>query len=258
MPVRVMSCNIRCDHGGDGANNWVHRRDLCVEVMQSRRPDILCCQEVWASQAADLRRALAGYAWMGTIDEPDGRGPVNSIFYRSDRFRPTSAGAYWLSQTPHVCGSRSWDSRCVRLATWARLLDGESGREVRIVNTHLDHVSQPAREGQAAVLNEDAAAYGETFAQILTGDMNAGPENPAIACFGGAGWRDTWQAARGEDDPGPTFHGFRGPAYDGPEGRIDWIFMRGPVRATAAEVVTDHRDGRYPSDHHFITADVEL
>ncbi|MFW6154908.1 MAG: endonuclease/exonuclease/phosphatase family protein [Planctomycetota bacterium] len=256
--MRVMSCNIRCDHGGDGEDNWVHRRDLCIDVMLSREPDIVCCQEVWHGQAADLRRGLAGYTWLGTIDEPDGRGPLNSVFYRTDRFTPTSAGAYWLSKTPHVCGSRNWRSRCSRLATWVRLLDGASGKELRIVNTHLDHISQSAREGQARVINEDAAAYNEDFPQLLTGDMNAEADNPAIERFRQGGWRDTWQAARGEDDPGRTFHEFRGHAYDGPHGRIDWIFARGAVRALGAEVVTDHRDGRYPSDHYFITADVEL
>lgn len=258
--MRIMSCNTRCEGAkDDGDNHWVYRNDLCARVMLSRAADVICCQEVWEGQVKDLRERLKGYAWVGTVDEPRTRRPVNSIFYRPDRLELISSGAYWLSQTPHVCGSRSWESACVRLATWARLIERESGTEFRVVNTHLDHVSQAAREGQAGVINEDAAAYPKDFPQLLTGDMNAEAGNPAIVRFREAGWRDTWQEARGEENPGRTFHGFEGPAWQGRHvTRIDWIFARGPVRTTAAEVVRDHEGGRYPSDHYFITADVQL
>ena len=255
--MRIMSCNVRCEGAQDGPNDWVHRREFCVEVMRSREPDIICCQEVWETQVVDLRKGLEGYEWFGTIDEPQTRRPVNSIFYRPDRLELLSSGSYWLSQTPHVCGSRSWDSACVRLACWVRVVDTDSGRELRVVSTHLDHVSQAARENQAGVLNEDASAYPAEYPQLLAGDMNAEPDNPAIERFLGAGWRDTWEAAHGHPDTGGTFHSFQG-TESPTTPRIDWIFSRGALRATGAEVVRDHAEGRYPSDHYFITADVEV
>jgi endonuclease/exonuclease/phosphatase family metal-dependent hydrolase len=48
-----------------------------------------------------------------------------------------------------------------------------------------------------------------------------------------------------------TFHGFRG----GEEGdKIDAV-LRGPGwEVVEAEIVRDHRDGRYPSDHYPVTA----
>jgi len=254
-----MSCNIRYEQGTDGDNDWAHRKEFCARVILSREADVICCQEVWEGQVKDLRERLDGYAWLGTVDEPRTRRPVNSIFYRPDRLDLISSGAYWLSQTPHVCGSRSWESACVRLATWARLIERASGTELRVVNTHLDHVSQAAREGQAGVINEDAAAYAQDFPQILAGDMNAEADNPAIQRFLDAGWRDTWQRVHGPGGPGPTFHGFDGPAGTGDNAvRLDWIFARGRLDAVAAEVVRDQADGRYPSDHYFMVADVEF
>jgi len=256
MSIRVMSCNVRCYGAQDGPNHWDRRKDVCVEVMLSRTPHVICCQEVWAPQFADLCARLDGYAHHGMVDTATGGDPVNTIFYRRDRFRLISAGGYWLSRTPHVAGSSDWESRCIRLANWVRLEDRDSGRELRVVNTHLDHVSQRAREEQARVINEDAAAYPPDYAQVLAGDMNAGASNGAIAIFKGAGWRD---ACEGFSEAGPdvrTFHAFG--TKEGPAERIDWIFLRGPLRATAAEVVRDTPDGRYPSDHYFVVAEVEL
>ena len=146
----------------------------------------------------------------------------------------------------------------VRLAAWVRLKDIQTGAEMRVVNTHLDHVSQPAREAQARLLGEDAAAYPYAFPQLLAGDMNGDSRNPAIGAFRQAGWVDTHAQIHGPRDPGFTYHGFSGPHHSDELGKIDWIFARGAVRVTAAEIVTAHRDGRYPSDHYFLSVDVAV
>jgi endonuclease/exonuclease/phosphatase family metal-dependent hydrolase len=254
--MRIMTCNIRTSLASDHDNNWGHRRDICVEVMLSRSPDIICCQEVQFCQFEYLLAHLPGYAWFGTGDTPGPVMPTNAMFYRTERFTMLSGGAYWLSETPHVCGSSSWDSKCVRLANWMRLADRETQSEFRVVNTHLDHMSAPARAGQAGVICEDTAAYADEYPQLLTGDMNADAAAPAIATFRSAGWRDTWEEAQGTEDPGPTFHNFLKPGSKQP--RIDWIFARGAVDCQDAEVIRDLPDGRCPSDHYFLSADVQI
>jgi endonuclease/exonuclease/phosphatase family metal-dependent hydrolase len=211
-----------------------------------------------ADQFADMSAGLPGFEWFGMVDEPQKLSPVNTIFYRSDVFRRISAGGHWLSETPHVSGSRSWDSDCIRLCNWLRLFEAASGKEFRIANTHLDHISQAAREGQARMLNEDAAAYDTTYAQLLTGDMNCNAQNPALVSFKSAGWQDTYEAVHGADYAGNTFHGFLGPTYERPEGKIDWIFARGSVRTHNAAIITTAVGGRYPSDHYFVSADITL
>lgn len=255
---RIMTCNIRCYGAWDEENNWEFRGGICAEVIRSRRPDVFCVQEMWKEQSNDMVAAFPEYGHVGTIDEPAGRNPVNTIFCLSERFEIISAGAYWLSETPHVCGSRSWDSACPRLVTWVTLTDLRSQREFRVCNTHLDHMSQLAREGQAAVINRDAAAWPADYPQFLTGDLNARVTNPAIISLKEAGWQDTWEAVHGDADPGITCHGFRGPETDKDYGKIDWIFWRGNARAVGAEIVRDSIDDRYPSDHYFVSADVEL
>jgi endonuclease/exonuclease/phosphatase family metal-dependent hydrolase len=205
-----------------------------------------------------MRSAFPEFESYGLVDEPEGRSPVNALFYHRDSLRAVSAGGYWLSETPHVAGSSSWDSACVRLANWVRLEVIDLGKEVRVINTHLDHVSQQARERQARLVVQDAQAYPEPYPQVLTGDMNCDSTNEAIAALRRGGWRDTYKAVHGMDDPGHTFHRFLGPAFESRVGKMDWVFVRGALKVIDAQVVRDSQDGRFPSDHYFVSAEIEL
>lgn len=256
--MKILSCNIRCYGAKDGENGWDHRRDFCVEVMRRRRPDIICLQECWQEQHADLVKALPEYDVFGMVDEPLGGHPMNAIFYRRAAFAVRSQGGYWLSQTPHVAGSSAWDSACVRLANWLRLQETSTGREFRVVNTHLDHVSQQARQQQARLIVEDAAAYPVEYPQLLTGDMNCDAANPAIAVLRRGGWRDTYSQIHGMEDPGHTFHAFLGPEFASQIGKMDWVLARGGIVVEDAEVICDDDAGRWPSDHYFVGADICL
>ena len=39
---------------------------------------------------------------------------------------------------------------------------------------------------------------------------------------------------------------------------MDWIFVRGEMKAIDAEVITDSMDGRFPSDHYFVGATISV
>lgn len=256
--MRVLSCNIRCCVAEDGPNNWIHRRDLCAEVIRSRSPEVICFQEMWEPQYIDLRAAFPDYRSYSVIDEPAGRHPVNTIFYRADAYRLISAGGYWLSESPHVAGSSSWGSAYIRLANWVRLTHRLARYEVRVVNTHLDNVSQAARENQARLLCEDAASYPVDYPQVLTGDMNCDASNAAIGTLRAGGWSDTYSHIHGTESPGHTYHEFLGPGFQSDVNKMDWIFTRGEAEVATAGIIRDSVDGRYPSDHYFISADMVI
>jgi endonuclease/exonuclease/phosphatase family metal-dependent hydrolase len=57
------------------------------------------------------------------------------------------------------------------------------------------------------------------------------------------------------DESNGTFHDFTG---DTNGSRIDYIFVTTDVDVTAAEIVHDNTDGRYPSDHFPIKATLTL
>ena len=110
----------------------------------------------------------------------------------------------------------------------------------------------------------EAALYAPDFPQVLAGDFNAGAANPVPKLALDAGWTDTRTAAPGPRDDGNTTHGFLGLKYTPKteagrkKGPIDFILTRGPVSTLAWKIVRDSRDGRYPSDHYFVSAKVEL
>ena len=142
----------------------------------------------------------------------------------------------------------------MRLANWIRLQDRATGTDFRVINTHLDHISQAARENQAQLIVEDAKAYPDDYPQILTGDMNCDSQNPAIAAYRTGGWMDSYGALHGTENPGHTYHEFLGPRYVPEIGKMDWIFGRGKIKPVAAEIITDSAGERFPSDHYFVSA----
>jgi endonuclease/exonuclease/phosphatase family metal-dependent hydrolase len=255
--MNILTCNIRFPSPKDGDNCWDNRKGLAVRVIAAQSPDIICFQEVREAQFEYLVGEFPGYDTHAVI-APAGRDPGNCIFYWSDMFERISAGGFWLSRTPHVEGSKSWGSACVRMASWVRLVERTGGVEFRVVNTHLDHMCQRARANQADMLVENARAYPDDYPQILTGDMNCDSTSEAVRFLKAGGWFDTYGTVHGTEDPGHTRHDFLGPGCEAPIGKMDWIFARGRVEVTDAKVVDDSENGRFPSDHYFVSATVSL
>jgi endonuclease/exonuclease/phosphatase family metal-dependent hydrolase len=268
----VVTANIRVALPEDEAagHGWPGRREFCAAVIRAQQPDIICLQEVLRQQFEDLQAAwpeFSGPGFHGPEMDAHATGyhgiTKNPIFYSRARYELVSAGGFWLSETPHLPGSLSWGSARARHVNWVRLRARDSGRQFRVLNTHLDHVSQPAREKQIGLILAEGALYPVDFPQLLAGDFNVDATNPVRELVRQAGWDDTYAAIHGPADPGFTYHGFFGPEYrrkkpKSKTGKIDFIFARGPVKTRAAEIIKDNRDGRFPSDHYFVTARVSL
>jgi endonuclease/exonuclease/phosphatase family metal-dependent hydrolase len=264
---KIVTANIRVALPEDEAtgNGWSTRRDLCIDVLRAQQADIICLQEVLRVQMEDLERAFPKFGSFGFHGpEMDARMEgyhgiaKNPILYSRDRYDFISAGGFWLSETPHLPGSLSWDSARARHVNWLRLRDRGSGRQFRVLSTHLDHVSQRAREEQIKMILEEAALYAPEFPQIFAGDFNAVESNPVLKLVLDAGWTNTQTAAPGPRDEGGTTHGFLGPKAVRKKGPIDFIVTRGPISTLSWKIIRDGRDGRYPSDHYFVAAELAI
>jgi endonuclease/exonuclease/phosphatase family metal-dependent hydrolase len=267
---KILTCNIRVDLPDDEkiGFGWEGRRDICADIMRRQKPDIMCMQEVLRNQNEDLKKAFPGFFSFG-FEGPEMDGPQvgyqgiakNPIFYSTKRYELMSAGGFWLSETPLVAGSLSWDTARARHANWVRLKDRHSGKEFRVVNLHLDHKSQPARMGQIKVVEDEAKQYQKNFPQILTGDFNASMSNGVYTSLKQAGWVDSHTALHGEAEPGYTVHQFLGDKYPKKDtGRkIDFIFYKGEgISALSSGIIRDAVNGRYPSDHYFVGAELKF
>lgn len=260
--LRVMSFNIRYANDGDGPNRWAARRELFVDTVRQFDPDLLGTQETLASQADDLQQALAGYSFVG-VGRDDGarKGEMTAVFYRTARFDLVDSGHFWLSKTPDVPGSKSWDAAITRMVTWLRLRD-KSRHEFVWFNTHFDHQGDEARLQSARILRARAAKLGDVPI-VVTGDFNAAPATEPYDALlasdpsGAAGLRfvDSYREVHPQAAPDEaTFHDFAGTTRGA---RIDWILHSRHFRATAAAIDRTSRDGRYPSDHFAVTAVLE-
>jgi len=104
-----------------------------------------------------------------------------------------------------------------------------------------------AREKSARLIWERVSALKTELPVVLAGDFNAAAgTNPAYGILIQPDrFQDTWNtAAEHRGAKVGTFHGFKGPVNDGP--RIDWILTRGPVQASAIEIITYQENSQFP------------
>lgn len=264
--VRVMSFNIRYGTAKDAENRWELRREFLVETIRNFGPDLLGTQETLAFQRDYLGELLDEYAAFGA-GRDDGRekGEMAALFYRTDRFEKLDGGHFWLSETPDVPGSKSWDSSLTRITTWVKLRDRQHSQAPPLVffNTHFDHRGKLVRVHSAELIRRRIEELPLETPVILTGDFNAAEASPPYAALfepqdsATSPLVDAFRMLhpdRGTEDG--TFSGFRAGSTGGP--RIDWIACSRHWTIKSAEIDRTQRDGQTPSDHFPVTAVLSL
>jgi endonuclease/exonuclease/phosphatase family metal-dependent hydrolase len=224
-------------------------------AVRGQRPDLVGMQEVHDFQLEQVLAAVPQYARLG-VGREDGEaaGEFSPILYRKDRFRVLESGTFWLSETPEKPGSKSWKTACTRVCTWGRFRDNRTDRTFYMFNTHLDHVSQEAREKGIALILQRIEQRSKRDPVFLTGDFNAGEDNTAINKVTKTNLRDSFRVLKPDAKPAGTFNSWKGKT-DG--AKIDYVFVPEGMRVLEAEILHDNKDGRYPSDHYPVTAIVE-
>jgi endonuclease/exonuclease/phosphatase family metal-dependent hydrolase len=256
-PLTVMSFNIRYGTANDGENHWLKRREFLFDVIRQSDADLIGAQEALDAQLREIVAALPGYGVVG-VGRDDGRtrGEYAAILFRTSRLHVADSGTFWFSDTPERVASRSWGNTITRICTWARFVDRD-GRAFWHYNVHLDHQSQPSREKSTVLLAERIASRRTPDEPALvTGDFNAGEDNPALTTMFAAGFADTFRARHPETREVGTFTGFDPKATTGP--KIDYVMVPIGSDVLDAAIVRTSRDGRYPSDHFPVTARVRL
>jgi endonuclease/exonuclease/phosphatase family metal-dependent hydrolase len=262
---RILSCNIRVALPEDDAtgNGWKDRKDACIKIIKNQKPDIIGMQEVLRVQAEDIEKAFPDYYVFGfegpemdfNKDTYNGIAK-NLVIFSKKRYTMTSAGNYWLSETPEIGGSLSWNTARARHVNWVRLRDNQTGKDFRVLAVHLDHKTQEARDKQAQMIIKECNQYQPEFPQILIGDFNVNEKNPVYKIITDAAWTDTYVAVNGDKEPIATFHGFKGDKYPKKGSKIDFIFTKGNLKTESTSIIKDNVNGIYPSDHYFVSADV--
>lgn len=263
QPFHVMTFNIRFDNPKDAPNDWPARKDKVISQILFHEADLVGVQEALHGQVVDMEQGMPGFGRIG-VGRDDGAqaGEYSCIFYNKARFEVQASSTFWLSQTPTVAGSKSWDAAITRVVTWARLRDKKNKQTFYIFNTHFDHVGKVARRESAAYLLRAVDSIAGKVPALVTGDFNAHPHDEPIQVITDAAnplrLTDSKSlSATPHYGPGGTFNAFRNKETDNTP--IDYIFVRGSRwQVLQHATLSQTWGGLFSSDHFPVFARLRL
>lgn len=250
--IHVATLNIR-----NLADRWPERLPLLLADMAALRPDVVALQEVVYPMQQDRLLGAAGEDRYRIFRGQAGRPEYgNSLLVRE----PPAAEA---ADRPHRPDRLDLGlGRAAHRAT----IELEDGVTALVVATHFHHEVRGAaeRDEQARLLVDWLDAAPVTTVQVVMGDFNADPTEPAAERMRAAGYRSALAEANGSDPAVTWPSGIQaeGMDMDGDPSCLDYIWVRGPVRVQGARVAFDrpHPDDStlYPSDHFGLSAILEI
>ncbi len=246
--IRVMSFNILSDDNPD--HPWEKRKQSVASMIRFHHADLIGLQEPSSEQLADLDQILHEYESF--------EGVHNPILFRKSRFQLTASGSFYLSTTPNQ-PSIGWDAKFPRTVSWVKFLDKKMGHEFFCFNTHLDYHGTAARHEGALLLKQKVAEIATNKPFVITGDFNLFPnlDGEKTHQILTETFSDAIQSAQfPHHGPTGTWSGFKEAGQPGI--RPDCIFVSPNVEVYLHGILSDTFDGRFPSDHLPVVADLAI
>lgn len=247
------------DKDAKAGNGWERRCPVVCNIFRIENFDIFGAQEVYHSQLEDLCEALPQYGYVG-VGRDDGKqaGEYAPIFYKKDRIKCLSSGAFWLSETPDVVGSKGWDAKYPRVCTWGQFKDLKSGKKFWMFNLHLDHKGVEARKQSCHLVLAKVKEMCGNQPYILMGDFNVDQKNEIYGILADSGvFHDSFETAAVRFAETGSMNFFK--VNYKTDLRIDHVFLSPKLKALDYAVLTysywtevepDVYEQRLPSDHY--------
>ena len=269
--IKVVSFNVKRDMAFNihKENRWERRRQLVSDVIRASGASIIGVQELLPEMKLDVQRLLSqeysvfgNGRFFGVRPEDDEH---SDIIVKNDDAQVRFCKTFWLSKDPEKNGSRAYFSVFPRICTVVEVTLKDTGRRIRVFNTHFDHICSFARNLGAQIILKYMDAYNqrEPLPTILMGDLNARPGSRAVKIlkenlhdYSTVHLNDVYSFF----DPDAiynTFHNFSGKQKHG-RGPIDYIFVSDDFEVVESHIWAEDRDGRYPSDHYPLVATLRL
>ena len=251
----VMTYNILGDMNKSGRPSDARIR--MVKTILNNDVDVLGTQEDGSEHSKYFVENLKKYdIYRGYAESGD------YIYWRKDKFDSLAEGYYFLSDTPEQISKYS-DSNQYRTMTYVILKEKQTGKQFLFVNTHLDYrASEETRVKQIDVLAALIKKVNkDNLPLVVLGDFNTTmntsgsavvhflSKNPSIDV--------TSKVAEAKGDKGPTLiegkFTIRHPYV------FDYIFVTPDLVYTKYyTVVNNIFNGKYPSDHLPVLAQIEI
>ena len=251
--LNVMTFNVRYNTKNDSLNAWPYRKENAASQIKFHNIHILGVQEALHEQMMDMSQSLSQYKYVG-VGRDDGKtkGEYSAIFYDTIRLKLLGSSTFWLSLTPEVPGSKSWDAAITRIVTWAKFTDARSKRTFFVFNTHFDHMGKEARRESARLLKQKVKDIAGNNPVVITGDFNSKPSDDPIKILTDPADKDRFidtKAVSVTPHYGPqgTFNAFTPKETDNEP--IDFIFLKGKWKVLQHATLSQTWEGRFSSDH---------
>lgn len=260
--LTVMTFNIRLNTSSDSLNAWAYRKDKAASQILFHEVQLLGVQEALHDQMIDLKDRLPAFKYVGGgRDDGEEKGEYSAIFYDTTRLQLLATKMFWLSKTPEVPGSKSWDAAITRMVTWAKFKDRKTKKIFFAFNTHFDHMGKVARRESAAIILNKVKEIAGAVPAIFTGDFNAEPsDEPVMVIMDKTSPLHLIDSKEISQTPhyGPTgtFNGFQSKERN--DQPIDYIFLRGKWKVLMHATISQTWEGRFASDHFAVLARVRL
>ena len=233
------------------ADRWDERLPLLLADFAALQPDLMGLQEVVYVLQQDRVVGAAGAGEYRAIRGWAGRPEYgNSMLVRAD-LEPT--------------GGDRLDLGLERAAHRVRL-ELPNGASLVFAVTHLHHevpaTAERDRQAEALIAWLDGAPAAD--AQVVVGDFNADPREPAYARMTAAGFRSAHLEVNGAEPAVTWPSGLQAPGMetDGDPDCLDYIWLRGAAAVDDCRLVFDRPavddPTLYPSDHLGLAAHLRI
>ena len=270
--LEVMTFNIRYGTANDGDNAWENRQSILIDCLKKYQPDILATQESLDFQIEEIMQNFPHWAVFGVgryhqVELPDRpheslSGESCKVLYDTTKFKLLDQRTFWHSDTPNIAGSMTWGNDLPRIVTWGIFQNKYTNEKFVLMNTHF-HWDEPYVTNTTKLILRKWCEIANNLPTILLGDFNLSPNSFAHDAFCGkidtlavkGNFIDTWQALNKPETDAGTYNNFKG---EKTRDRIDWILVTPEVKVNNIEIIHYNENGRYPSDHFPVLAQVEL
>jgi endonuclease/exonuclease/phosphatase family metal-dependent hydrolase len=253
----IATFNLRYANTRDTGNLWPDRLPAVTGLIRFHGFDIFGTQEGLIGQLNDISTALPQFERYG-VGRDDGKekGEHSAIYYRKDKFKLLGKGDFWLSQTPDRPGF-GWDSKYNRICSWVYLQDIAKKKKFYVFNVHFDHEAKVARPESAKLLLLKISQVAGNQPVLLMGDFNGNHDTEWYKRIAASGiFRDAYNEVKYPYANNGSFNAF-GPNVKSPD-IIDHIFVTLQFNVSRYGILTDTYQGKFPSDHFPVLADVKF
>ena len=256
--LNVMTFNIRYNNKNDSLNAWPYRKDNAASQIKFHNVHILGVQEALHEQVMDLSQSLSQYKHVGVgRDDGKAKGEYSAIFYDAARLKLLDSSTFWLSLTPEIPGSKSWDAAITRIVTWAKFTDLKTRKMFFVFNTHFDHIGKEARRESARLFRQKVKGIAGNSPVVITGDFNSKPSDDPIKILTDSTDKDKFIDTKALSltphyGPQGTFNAFTSKETDNEP--IDFIFIKGKWKVLQHATLSQTWGGRFSSDHFPVLA----